>query len=64
VFLPFGDPMPSVHDARRNLIVYPPINHQELLDLRADLHETRGLAADPGYEPEIARLAALMRSGR
>jgi len=61
VFLPFGDLMRSVRDGRWKLIVYPPINHRQLFDLREDPHETRDLAADPGHEPEIARLTALMR---
>jgi arylsulfatase A-like enzyme len=62
VFLPFGDLMRSVRDERWKLIVYPPINHRQLFDLRDDPHETRDLAADRGHEPEIARLTALMRS--
>ena len=62
VFLPFSGLMRSVRDARWKLIVYPPINHRQLFDLRDDPHETRDLAADPGHEPEIARLTALMRS--
>jgi len=62
VFLPFGDLMRSVRDERWKLIVYPPINHRQLFDLREDPHETRDLAAAPGHEPEVARLTALMRS--
>ena len=62
VFLPFGDLMRSVRDARWKLIAYPPINHRQLFDLRDDPHETRDLAADPGHEPVIARLTALMRA--
>ena len=62
VFLPFSGLMRSVRDARWKLIVYPPINHRQLFDLRDDAHETRDLAAEPGHEPEIARLTALMRS--
>jgi arylsulfatase A-like enzyme len=62
VFLPFSDLMRSVRDARWKLIVYPQINHRQLFDLRDDPHETRDLAAEPGHEPEIARLTALMRS--
>ena len=62
MFLPFSDLMRSVRDARWKLIVYPPINHRQLFDLRDDPHETRDLAAEPGHEPEIARLTALMRS--
>jgi arylsulfatase A-like enzyme len=62
VFLPFGDLMRSVRDERWKLIVYPPINHRQLFDLREDPHETRDLAAAAGHEPEIARLTALVRS--
>lgn len=62
VFLPFGDLMRSVRDERWKLIVYPPINHRELFDLRADPHETRDLAAQPGHEAEIARLTGLLTS--
>ncbi len=62
VFLPFSDLMRSVRDGRWKLIVYPPINHRQLFDLRDDPHETRDLAAEAGHEPEIARLTALMRS--
>ena len=62
VFLPFGDLMRSVRDARWKLIAYPPINHRQLFDLRDDPHETRDLGAEPGHEAEIARLTALMRS--
>jgi arylsulfatase A-like enzyme len=62
VFLPFSDLMRSVRDERWKLIVYPPINHRELFDLRDDPHETRDLAADPAHEPEVARLTALMKT--
>src|SRR4051794_15358753 len=62
VFLPFSDLMRSVRDERWKLIVYPQINHRQLFDLRDDPHEMRDLAGVPGHEPEIARLAALMRS--
>jgi arylsulfatase A-like enzyme len=61
VFLPFGDLMRSVRDARWKLIVYPQINLRQLFDLRDDPHETQDLAAEPGREPEIARLTALMK---
>ncbi len=62
VFLPFNDLMRSVRDARWKLIIYPQINHRQLFDLRDDPHETRDLGAEPGHEPEITRLIALMRS--
>jgi arylsulfatase A-like enzyme len=62
VFLPFSNLMRSIRDDRWKLIVYPQINHRQLFDLRDDPHEMRDLAADPGHEPEIARLTALMRS--
>ncbi len=64
VLLPFSDLMRSVRDTRWKLIVYPQINHRQLFDLRDDPHETRDLAAEPGHEPEIARLTALMRSSQ
>lgn len=60
VFLPFGGLMRSVRDERWKLIVYPPINHRQLFDLRGDPHETRDLAGDAQYGPEIERLTALM----
>ncbi len=62
MFLPFSDLMRSVRDARWKLIVYPQINHRQLFDLRDDPHETRDLGAEPGHEPEIARLTTLMTS--
>ncbi len=62
VFLPFSNLMRSVRDERWKLIVYPPINHRQLFDLRSDPQEMRDLAADPGHKPEIARLTTLMRS--
>jgi hypothetical protein len=54
--------MRSVRDARWKLIVYPQINHRQLFDLRNDPYETRDLAVEPGHEPEISRLTALLRS--
>ena len=62
VFLPFSGLMRSVRDERWKLIVYPPINHRQLFDLRDDPDETRDLAADPAHEPEIERLTALMKA--
>jgi arylsulfatase A-like enzyme len=62
VFLPFSNLMRSVRDDRWKLIVYPQVNHSQLFDLKNDPHEMRDLALDPGHEPEIARLTALMRS--
>lgn len=60
VFLPFGNLMRSVRDDRWKLIVYPPTNHRELFDLKADPHEMNDLAADPARTAEIERLTALM----
>ncbi len=61
VFLPFSGLMRSVRDERWKLIVYPPINHRELFDLRDDPDETHDLAGDPRYAGEIERLTARMR---
>jgi arylsulfatase A-like enzyme len=61
VFLPYTGVMRSVRDDRWKLIVYPPINHRELFDLKADPHETRDLAADPAHAAEVGRLTARMR---
>jgi arylsulfatase A-like enzyme len=61
VFLPFDTRMRAVRDERWKLILYPQLNHRQLFDLRSDPHETRDLAADPRYEPEIVRLTALIR---
>jgi arylsulfatase A-like enzyme len=62
VFLPFGNLMRAVRDDRWKLIVYPPINHRELFDLRADPDETKDLAADPARSAEVERLTALMKT--
>jgi arylsulfatase A-like enzyme len=61
VFLPFSGLMRSVRDARWKLIVYPPINHRELFDLKNDPHETKDLAGDKARAAEVKRLTALMR---
>src|SRR5437762_6935448 len=60
-FLPYSGLMRSVRDGRWKLIVYPPINHRELFDLKADPDETRDLAGDPRYAGEVERLTALLR---
>jgi arylsulfatase A-like enzyme len=62
VFLPFLGLMRAVRDERWKLIVYPPINHRELFDLKADPDETHDLAADPAYAKEIDRLTGLMKA--
>ena len=62
VFLPFSGVMRAVRDDRWKLIVYPPINHRQLFDLRADPNETRDLAADPKAAGEIERLTGLMKT--
>ncbi len=61
VFLPFSGLMRSVRDDRWKLIVYPPINHRELFDLKADPHEQKNLAEDPTHAAEIKRLTATMK---
>ncbi|WP_228499578.1 sulfatase-like hydrolase/transferase [Thermogemmata fonticola] len=60
VFLPFSGLMRSVRDERWKLIVYPPINHRELFDLKTDPGETRNLAAEPGFAAEVERLTTLL----
>jgi arylsulfatase A-like enzyme len=60
-FLPFQDLMRAVRDERWKLIVYPPINHRQLFDLRNDPDEIKDLAADPKHAPDIERLTALMK---
>lgn len=60
VFLPFSGLMRSVRDDRWKLIVYPPINHRQLFDLKNDPHETKNLAEDPSHADQIDRLTALM----
>jgi arylsulfatase A-like enzyme len=62
VFLPFGGLMRSVRDERWKLIVYPPINHRQLFDLKNDPHETHDRAGDAGHVAQIERLTALMKS--
>jgi arylsulfatase A-like enzyme len=61
VFLPFSGLMRSVRDERWKLIVYPPIDHRELFDLKNDPDETKNLAADPTHAAEVERLTALMK---
>lgn len=61
VFLPFSGLMRAVRDDRWKLIVYPPIGHRELFDLKTDPGETRDLAADPAHAAEVGRLTALMK---
>jgi arylsulfatase A-like enzyme len=61
VFLPYSGLMRSVRDERWKLIVYPPIGHRELFDLRADPHETKDLAADPASAGTVERLTALLK---
>jgi arylsulfatase A-like enzyme len=60
VFLPFDKLMRAVRDDRWKLIAYPPTNHRQLFDLRADPHETRNVAADPAHAGEVERLLRLM----
>jgi arylsulfatase A-like enzyme len=61
VFLPFSKLMRSVRDDRWKLIVYPPINHRQLFDLKEDPAETRNLAEDPKHAAEIQHLTDLMK---
>jgi arylsulfatase A-like enzyme len=60
VFLPFAGLMRAVRDERWKLIVYPPIGHRELFDLRNDPHEMNDLAPAPANAATVARLAALV----
>lgn len=60
MFLPFTGLVRSVRDDRWKLIVYPPINHRQLFDLKADPNEMTDLAADPHHAADIDRLTALM----
>jgi arylsulfatase A-like enzyme len=62
VFLPFSGLMRAVRDDRWKLIVYPPINHRQLFDLRGDPGEAHDLAGDPRHAGEVDRLTALMKS--
>ncbi|MFO0810274.1 MAG: sulfatase-like hydrolase/transferase [Gemmataceae bacterium] len=62
VFLPFQGLMRSVRDDRWKLIVYPPIDHRQLFDLKADPDERHDLAADPAHAAEIERLIGLMKT--
>lgn len=62
VFLPYSDLMRAIRDERWKLIVYPPINHRELFDLKADPAETSNLAEDPRHAPQITRLLSLMKA--
>jgi arylsulfatase A-like enzyme len=62
VFLPFSGLMRSVRDGRWKLIVYPPINHRQLFDLRNDPDERHDLAGDPKHTGEIERLTRLMKA--
>lgn len=62
VFLPFSGLMRSVRDERWKLIVYPPINHRELFDLKDDPHETKNLADDPEQAETVKRLTGMLQS--
>jgi arylsulfatase A-like enzyme len=59
VFLAYAGLMRAVRDERWKLLLYPPINHRQLFDLKADPHETNDLAADPANANEIERLTRL-----
>lgn len=61
VFLPYSGLMRSVRDERWKLIVYPPINHREMFDLKADPDEMKDLAADPAHAATVERLTGLMK---
>lgn len=61
VFLPYSGLMRSVRDERWKLIVYPPIDHRELFDLKNDPDETKNLAADPKHATTVERLTALLK---
>ena len=62
VFLPFLGLMRAVRDERWKLIVYPPINHRELFDMKNDPDETKSLADDPAHVKEIDRLTVLLKA--
>ena len=62
VFLPYTGLMRSIRDERWKLIVYPPINHRELFDLKNDPDETKSLADDPTHVKEIDRLTVLLKA--
>jgi arylsulfatase A-like enzyme len=62
VFLPFGGLMRSVRDERWKLIVYPPINHRQLFDLKNDPNETHDLAGDKVQAAQLERLTVLMKA--
>jgi hypothetical protein len=59
---PFTRAMRSVRDERWKLIVYPPINHVQLFDLRNDPDEMHDLAGDADGAETIERLTRLMKS--
>jgi arylsulfatase A-like enzyme len=62
VFLPFQSLIRSIRDERWKLIVYPPINHRQLFDLKNDPDEMHDLSADSKYAGDIDRLTTLMKT--
>jgi arylsulfatase A-like enzyme len=60
IFLAYAGLMRAVRDERWKLIVYPPINHRQLFDVKADPHEMHDLAGDPANAKEIERLTRSM----
>lgn len=62
VFLPFTGLMRAVRDDRWKLIVYPPINHRQLFDLKSDPDERTDLATNSKHAGEVERLLTLMKT--
>ena len=58
VFLPYTGIMRAVRDERWKLIVYPPINYQQLFDLKNDPHERKDVARQ--NPRQVARLRQLL----
>ncbi|MCH2102184.1 MAG: sulfatase-like hydrolase/transferase [Planctomycetes bacterium] len=60
IYLTYEDKMRAVSDGRWKFIRYPPIDHEQLFDLKNDPGEINNLADNPTYKEQLSRLRALM----
>jgi arylsulfatase A-like enzyme len=61
IFTAYRDVQRAVRDERFHLIVYPHINKVQMFDLASDPHETKDLAGERVFAPEVQRLTAMLR---